>query len=134
MSHAFHPYRPKTMASYKCQFHTFLCYSIRNGVRIVLSVSNLLGFLEFLLACNLSPRVISNYVSAIKSYVTLYQLPTEWLSNAMIANYLRAIHIQITHIKKPKSVLTLKDMCNISVLLQKFDNPLVYRSAFLLSF
>ena len=134
MSRSFHPYRPKTMASYRRQFHTFLCYSIRNGVRTVLSVSNLLGFLEFLLACNLSPRAISNYVSAIKSYITLYQLPTDWLSNTMIANYLRAIHIQIPHVNKPRSVLTLKDMQSISILLQKFDNPLVYRSAFLLSY
>ena len=72
--------------------------------------------------------------SVIKSYVTLYQLPNEWLSNVLISNYLRAIHIQVPHVSKPRSVLSLTDIGNISVVLQKFDNPLVYRCAFLLSF
>ena len=131
MARAFHPYRPKTMSSYKRQFHTFLCYSIKNNVNTVLSVHNLLGFLGFLLVCNLSPRAVSNYASAIKSHVLLYQLPSEWLSNNLISNYLRAIHIQVPTVRKPKSVLSLGDMYNISVMLEKFNHPLVYRSAFL---
>ena len=122
------------MVSYKRQFQLFLCFSIRNQVERVLSVGNFLGFLEFLIACNLSPRAVLNYASAIKSYVSLYQLPKEWLSNSMISNYLRAIHIQITHVKRPKETLTMQELGRVSRVLDRFDNPLVYRSAILLSF
>ena len=134
ITRAFHPYRPKTMSSYKRQFHTFLCYSIKNNVQTVLSMHNLLGFLEFLVACNMSPRGVSNYASAIKSYVCLYQLPAEWLGNTLISNYLRALHIQVPTTKRPKSVLSLHDVYNVSVMLEKLDHPLVFRSAILLAF
>ena len=100
----------------------------------MLSVENLIAFLEFLVGCNLSPRAISNYVSAIKSYASLYQLPVQWMSNQLIQNYIRALHIQVVHVKKQKLTISLKDLLHISQQLQQFDNPLVYRAAFLLSF
>ena len=135
VARGFHPYRPKTISSYKRHFHTFLCYSIRNKVDCVFCSQFAICFLEFLVACNLSPRAISNYASAIKGNVTLYRLPSQWLSNTMISNYLLwALHIQIPHVKKQKGVLSLEDMYNISVALEKFDNAPVYRCAFLLSF
>ena len=77
---------------------------------------------------------ISNYASAIKSYVTLYKLPSEWLSKTKISNYFRALHIQIPYVRKQKGVLSLQDLYNISVTLEKFDNAPVYRCGFLLSF
>ena len=134
LKRAMTPYRPKTMSSYRRQFHTFLCFSIKNKAPTVLSVHNLIAFLEFLVACNLSPRAIANYVSAIKSYASLYQLPVCWMSNQLIANYIRALHIQVVHVKKEKLTLSLKDLLHVSQQLEQFDNPLVYRSAFLLSY
>ena len=131
---AMNPYRPKTMKAYRRQFHTFVCFAIKNGARPVLSVPSLISFLEFLVACSLSPRAISNYASAIKSYAALYQLPVEWMSNQVVSNYLRAIHIQVVHVKKQKSTLSLQDLLNVSTSLDKFDAPVVYRAAFLLSY
>ena len=100
----------------------------------ILSVSNFIGFLEFLLAWNISPKVVSNYASGIQSYTSLYQLPTMWMDNSLISNYLRAMHIQVPHVKKQKLTLSLQDMHNVSMLLEQFDHPLVYRATFLLSF
>ena len=127
LKRAMTPYRPKTMTSYRRQFHTFLCFSIKNKAPTVLSVHNLIAFLEFLVACNLSPRAISNYASAIKSYASLYQLPIDWMSNQLISNYIRALHIQVVHVKKEKLTLSLRDLLHVSQQLQQFDNPLVYR-------
>ena len=134
MARALHPYRPNTMKAYRRQFHLFMFYSIKNRARVVLSVENLLSFLEFLVACNLSPRAVSNYASSIKSYASVYQLPVDWMKNTLVTNYLRALHIQVVSVKKEKSTLSLQDMYNVSVALDKFDNPMVYRAAILLSF
>ena len=75
--------------------------------QVTLSEENILGFLELLLSCGLLSRVISNYCSAIKSYLSIYQIPVEWLNNTLLSNYLRALHIQV--LKSTLSMLVLKD-------------------------
>ena len=47
---------------------------------------------------------------------------------------MRAIHLQIPHVRREKGVLTLIDMLRISEALQALDNHQVYRVAFLMSF
>ena len=100
----------------------------------MLSVTNLLGFLEFLLTCGLSPRVISNYSSAIQSYLSVYQVPVAWMQSSLVSNYLRALHIQVPTTKKLKSTLQLADFLHISQTLNCFDNHQVYRVAFMMAF
>ena len=123
-----------TLRNYQRQFKLFLCFSIRMCTGIVLSLTNLISFLEFLLACHVSPSSISNYVSAIKGYLSVYNMPTEFMGNSVIINYIKALYIQIPHVRKPRSVLLLKDLLQVSTLLDRFDYPLVYMSASLLSF
>ena len=111
-----------------------MCYSIKNSAPRVLSVANYLGFLEFLVACNLSPRAVANYASGIKSYLQLYQLPHTWIENPLVKNYLRAVNVQVSHVPRPKSILSLQDLCNVSITLSQLDNAVVYRAAILLSY
>ena len=132
MQRALNPYRPKTMQTYRRQFKLFMCYSLFNNAKTVLSVNNLLGFLELLVAWGILPRVISNYCSGI-SYLVTYQMPTEWMKFSLLANYLRAVHIQIPTVKKIKTTIT-SDFLHISQVLNSLDNPLVYRVAFVLAF
>ena len=134
MSRALMPYRPNTYRNYRRQFKLFVCYSLRVHPRVVLSVENVLGFLEFLLSCGITPRVISNYCSAIKSYLSIYQVPVHWLNSSLLNNYLRALHIQVPTVRKSKSTLSLRDFLGISKALLNFDNHQVYRVAFMLSF
>ena len=112
----------------------FVCFSIRVRAPVTLAVDNLISFLEFLVACHVSPRSVSNYVSGIRSYLSVFQQSTEWLNNSMISNYLRSLHIKIPTQEKQKDVITLQDFYNIVSLLQKMDEPLVYSAAFALSF
>ena len=134
ITRALSPYRPKTCKTYRRQFQLFLAFAMRMGAKTVLSVSTLISFLEFLISCNTSTRVINNYVSGIKGYLNMYGLPTAWMAHQLFTNYMRAVQIQIPHVKKVKSVITLYDMYSISKLLQQFDHSLQYRVAFMLSF
>ena len=77
---------------------------------------------------------MANYASAIECYLQVYQLPHGWLENPLVRNYLRAVNVQVTHIPRPRSTLSLQDVFNISVTLCKLDNSLVYRAAILLSY
>ena len=114
--------------------HLFVCFSIRVRAPVVLAVENLISFLEFLASCHVSPRSISNYVSGIKRYLTVFQHPVLWLEHAMIRNYLRSLQLNVPTVHRPKDTINLQDFCSISVLLQQFDQPLLYRAAFALSF
>ena len=126
MDRAFNPYRPKTMFNYWRQLHLFVCFSIRVKAPIVLSVENLNRFLEFLASCHVSPWSIYNSVSGIKSDLAVYQHPVQWLDHSMIRNDLRSLQLNVPTVHKPKDTITLQDCYNISVLLQQFDEPLVY--------
>ena len=128
------PYRPNTMSRYRRQFHLYLCFAIRSQVSCVLSVSTLIGFLELLHACKVSPRSMANYVSGIKAVISLYGLPVGWMENKLISNYMRALFIHTPHVRKQRDVLSLQDIYNVSRALEGFDNPNQYRVAFLLSF
>ena len=134
MDRALNPYRPRTMCNYRRQLHLFVCFSIRTKAPVVLPVENLISFLEFLASCHVSPRSICNYVSGIKSYLAVYQHPVQWLDHSMIRNYLRSLQLNVPTVHRLKDTITLQDFYNISVLLQQFDHPLVYRAAFALSF
>ena len=128
------PYRPKTMANYRRQLHLFICFSLRVKAKVVLAVDNLISFLEFLVACNVSPRSVSNYVCGIKSQLNLYQQPTQWMDHPVVVNYIRSLHINVPSVQRVKGTISLRDFYNISVLLEQFDHSLVYRAAFALSF
>ena len=52
----------------------------------------------------------------------------------MLSNYLRAVQLQVPHVKKIKSVITLQNLRDISMLLDRFDHAIQYRAAFLVSF
>ena len=100
----------------------------------MLSLNNVLGFCEFLLACGLSPCAIANYVTAVKSYLSTFQLPMHWMQNIVLTTYLRELNIQIPTVRKLKYTLTLLKFSHISQLLGTLDNPHIYRAAFMLSF
>ena len=86
ISRALAPYRSKTMSTYR---HQTICGIFINvKANITLSVNNLLGFLEFLFECKLTPRAISNYCNAIKSYLNTFHMPTSWMENTLLTNYL----------------------------------------------
>ena len=128
------PYRPNTMRNYKRQFNLFLFYSMKRVTRNVLSVTNLLSFLECLHSTNMAPRSISNYVSAIRAYLNLTGISTQWMDNRLVQNYMRAINLIPRPAPIVKAVISLPDMHNILWLLGRYDAPLQYRAAFQLSF
>ena len=131
---ALSPFRPKTMMNYRRQTHLFICFSIRTGATVTLSVGNLISFLEFLVANKVSPQVVSNYLSGIKSNLSLYLQPVEWMEHPMVTNYMKALYISVNSVPREKSVISLRDFLNMSYVLQQFDLPHVYRAAFALSF
>ena len=122
------------MKTYKKQFTLFIAFSIYNNVKTVLSVSNLLCFLELLVACNVAPRTVCNYVSAIKAYLQMYNMKVDWINNKLVGNYLRSISIHTSITPKEKGVLSMTDLLGISEALQNWENPWHFRTAFLLSF
>ena len=134
LARAHAPFRPKTVKNYSRQFKLYLSYAIYVGATHVLSVTTLLGFLELLHKCHVTPKTVANYISGIKGYLTVHGLPFRWMEHIVVANYMRSLYITVPSVRRVKYVLTLQDIHNISKMLDRFDNPLQYRAAFLLSY
>ena len=119
VARAMAPYCLKTMHTYKRQFQLYLAFAYRSGVDRVLSVTTLISFLEFLLACNISTRVLSNYVLGIRAYASLVGLPVHWMGHQVVQNYMCSVQINVPHVRKPKLTVGMYDMYQVSKLLEK---------------
>ena len=128
------PYRSTTMLSYKRHFKLSLAFSIKHKAPIVLSVSNLLGFLELLYQAQVSSRALSNYLSAIKAMLKIYHLPTNWMESALVNNFMRAVSISTPSTFKPKGLFSIQQVMQMSKVICSHPLQHHFRVAFLLSF
>ena len=67
-------HRPSTSAAHCLHFRTFLSFLIFLHLPLVISVHNLLIFLEYLYNNSLSPKVIKNYLASISTWLLI----TSW--------------------------------------------------------
>ena len=134
ITRALNPFRPNTKTAYIRQFKLFLAYSVKNRVKIVLCVFNLLMFCGWLYQAQFTPRNICNHVTAVKSMLKLYLLPHHWIDHPLIANYMRSITINTRTPTRVKGTFTLHNILHISQVLTKCPLQHHYRTAFLLSF
>ena len=122
------------MLSYKRHFKLFLAFSVKHNASVVLSVPNLLGFLELLYQAQVSPRALSNYLAAIKAILKIYHLPTIWMDSPLISNFMRAVSISTPSVCKPKGLFSIQQVMQMSKVLSSHPLQHHFRVAFLLSF
>ena len=76
-------YRPSTLAAQRTDLRTYLAFVTYMGILPQFTIQTVLSFLEFLYSNAVSPRVIANYVSSLKTAAksingTLNHCITNW--------------------------------------------------------
>ena len=107
---------------------------ISRDLTVLDNVTTILLFLEFLANSGLSSRVIHNYVSALKFLFDSYAWSTAVVDSSLIKRTLRGIKFLIRRDPIPKDIFSFQQIHEICQLCGAFDNPITYRSAFLLGF
>ena len=112
-------YRPPTTASHSLHFRTFLAFLVFMNLPVVVSVHNVLIFLEYLYTNSLPPKVIKNYLSSMASMTKQLNLDTSNAYHHMVQRCLRSISINSKFAPTPRGLLTSK-LCTTFVYLAIF--------------
>ena len=104
------------------------------GIQPQFTIQTVLSFLEFLYSNAVSPRVIANYVSSLKTAAKKYKWDSEPLHHQLVSAYLRSISINSTFNPTPRGTFGLETLTGISKACDRLQDPVLYRAIFLTSF
>ena len=99
-----------------------------------INVHNILTFLEYLYQNSISPKVIQNYLSSIRTMANECALDTSPLSHYSVAKYIRSISINSTFRPTPRGIFDLHTLYRISMACDILPDPLLFRAIFLVAF
>ena len=127
-------YRPCTRTAHISHFKTFLAFCIHMKLSTEICLPNILAFLEFLASNAISPKVIQNYISSLRTMATKFDLPTSDLSHYTVFNFIRSLRINSPCRPTPRGIFTFQHLEQISKLCNSTGDPHLFRAAFLLAF
>ena len=116
-------FRPSTLAAHTTHFKTFLAYLVFMKLPIQISVHNVLTFLEYLYCRQISPAVLRNYVSSIRSMGTKFLLDVSPLSHFTIDRYIRSVSINSQFAPSPRGIFYIKTLYHISLFCDLLQDP-----------
>ena len=83
---------------------------------------------------SVSPRVIANYVSSLKTAAKRYKWDSEPLHHQLVSAYFRSISINSIISPTPRGTFDLETLIIISKACNRLQDPVLYRAVFLTSF
>ena len=126
---------PKTRKPIVNMFRTFIAFCIVTRSCIFnVSVKMVLSFLECLVSNTCSCYIIGNYVSALKAYFVLYDLPFEVLNHPKVKYFIKALKIKGSLAINSHNIITIPILTQISQSCKALDSGQIYRTDFLWDF
>ena len=98
------------------------------------TVYNLLAFLEYLHTNNLSPKVIQNYLSSIRTAAIKYNVQAHHTTSHLLTRFIRSISINSSFAPTPWGVFDIKTMYHISRACDSLPDPHLFRAIFLTAY
>ena len=127
-------YRPSTLAAQRTHLRTYLTFVTYMGIQPQFTIQTVLSFLEIFYSNSVSPRVIANYISSLKTAAKRYKWDSDPLYHQLVSAYLRSISINSTFSPTPKGIFALDTLISISKAGGRLQDPVLYRAIFLTSF
>ena len=134
LSHTRSAYRSSTLAAQRMHLRTYLACVTYICIQPQFTIQTVLSFLEFSYLNSVSPRVIVNYISSLKTAAKRYQWDSDPLHHQLVSAYLRGISIHSTFTPTPKSIFGLDTLISISKACGRLQDPVLYKAIFLTSF
>ena len=127
-------FRPSTRNAHMLHFKTFIALAVYMNFEVEFSLSNVLAFLECLIHNKISPKVVANYVSSLKTVSKLFFIPSGALYHTSVSLYLRSIAINLPYSPTPRGVFSLSVLQSISQSCDLLEDPELFRAIFLVAF
>ena len=127
-------YRPSTISSHVLHCRTYFSFTFFMGLPPTFTLHSLLAFLEYLYVNHLSPKVILNYLSSLKTFARAHGASSAPFSHQLIAAYVRSISINSSFSPLPKGIFDLNTLLLMIRACDLLDDPPLYRASFLLAF
>ena len=126
--------RPKTAKSYQAQFQLYLAFLAMLHITDLADLHVILAFMQLLADNNLTPATIANYVSAIKQSLLFYGISVTAFDNIKISLFLKSLTINRPLAIREQGIIDFALLSSISQACHHVDQPLMFRSIFLLAF
>ena len=127
-------YRPSTKNAHLTHLRTYLSFIIFMQLPPEPSVHSLLAFLEYLHTNLISHKLILNYLSSLKKASIKYSWNASPFSHRLITEYLRSISINSRFCPTHRGIFDLSTLALISRTCDILEDPILFRSIFLLAF
>ena len=101
-----HAYRPSTMSAHRTHVRAYFAFLHIMKLPPTTTLHNIMVFIEYLHQNFISCKVISSYISSIKSMSVLYNLPSKIFSHPDITRLLRSISLTSHFAPTPGEFLT----------------------------
>ena len=94
-------FRPSTRNSHMVHFKTFIAFAVYMNFDIEFSLPNILAFLECLVHNKISPKVVANYISFLKTVAKLFFIPSgdlitplfHFIYGQLLGTFLTLLHL-----------------------------------------
>ena len=103
------------------------------GLSPCLDIQTIFAFLEFLSQNHLSPKVISGYISSLRTMAAKFKIPHD-LSHYSVSLFLRSLRLNAPFKPTPRGTFDLSTLAQISWACEILDDPLLFRAAFFTGF
>ena len=123
-------YRPSIMPAQCTHLRIYLSFVIYLGITPEITIQTVLSFLDFLHCNSVKSRVISNYVSSLKTAAHRYKWDSEPLYHQLVSAYLRSITINSTFNPTRRGTFDLNTLTRISIACEVLQDLVLYRAIF----
>ena len=127
-------YRPSTTSAHRTHVRAYFAFLHIMDLPPTTTLHNIMVFIEYLHQNHISHKVISAYLSSVRSMATLYNLPLHPFSHPAITRLLRSISLTSHFAPTPRGVFDIPTLYNISMSCDTRDDPHLYRAIFLVAF
>ena len=127
-------FRPSTRSAHYTHFKTYLSFTGYMKVAPHLTVATVLAFMEYLTQNAISPKVLQNYISSIRTVAKSYGWDTSALSHYSVSHLLRSLRINSTFSPTVRGIFDLHTLELISKSCDLLDDLKLYRAVYLLAF
>ena len=124
-------YRLSRTTAHRTHLRTYLSFLCFTNSPFIITLSNILAFLEYLYQNNISLKVIKNYLSSISTMAKFYQINHPDIFHPSVARYVRCISINSSFQPTPRGIFDVKILYTILVSCDQISDPPLFRAIFL---
>ena len=127
-------FRPQTMAAYLSKFRLYLTFLVHLQFSPPDLFQAVVMFIEYLAQQGLRSQTISNYVSVLSHYFTLYGLDASVLNNRLYSPAIKAVAHNTPLSFKVKGILSINKLRQLVGALSKLPDHKVHTTICLMAF